>query len=365
MQTPGKGKDKKKEPPKSAAPAATAARLSVFTGKLADARKLARERNAGLLLHILLKDMESENKDYVAKILDDPALVAACARVVVYVAHNGEHPPKSLEEIVDGKKVARQACSFLPWFDSCAQHAQAFNDLALEFREEDGSLHCPQTILLAPDGSIAARINTLTLPTASEILAGVQELESKVGPGLTDAEWSEVSRVLDEARGAVLAKDWPLALQRWARIAAITPKSGYGKEASAGLAAAEKELLAELDRVCAELVPGKAAAAWKRLTALQSACAGLALEKEIAARLKKAEAKKEIQPEIAAVKLEAEADTLLQGAQALADAKKDKELEKTVRKLLGPRYAATEAARRARTLWPQWAQEEDAKRGGK
>lgn len=364
-QGPGKGKDpKRKEPPKSSAPAAAPARLEVFTGKLADARKRAKERNAGLLIHILLKDMEDENKDYLTKILQEPELVAACARVVVYVAHNGEHPGKSVEELVDGKKVTRQVCSFLPWFESCAQHSRAFNDLAIEFREEDGSLHCPQTILLAPDGTIAARQNTLGIPAASEVLAGIEDLQRRIGPGLTDAEWTEVARVLDEARGAAEAKNWPLALQKWARIQAITPKSGYGAEATQGSATAEKALVSELDRVCAELVPGTAAAAWKRLTQLQSACAGLALEKEIGARLKKAEAKKEIQPELAAVKLEAEAEALLRSAQVQADAHQDKELERTVRKLLGKRFAATEAARRARSLWPQWAPPEEPKPAG-
>ena len=97
---------------------------------------------------------------------------------------------------------------------------------------------------------------------------------------------------------------------------------------------------------------------------LQHACAGLAFEKEIVARLKKAETKKEISDEIAAVKLEAEADLLLRSAQELADAKKDKDLEKAARKLLAKKYAGTPAAAKARELWPQWAREEDAK-GGK
>src|SRR6185295_10839503 len=104
--------------------------------------------------------------------------------------------------------------------------------------------------------------------------------------------------------------------------------------------------------------------AWKKLAELQRVCAGLPVEKELAARLKKAEARKELQDEIAVVKLEAEADTLLRSAQEFADAKKDKELEKTVRKLLGKRYAATPAAERARSLWPEWAADE-AKKGAK
>ena len=94
---------------------------------------------------------------------------------------------------------------------------------------------------------------------------------------------------------------------------------------------------------------------------MQRACAGLPVEKEIAARLKQAEAQKQLQAEIALVKLEAEADALLRAAQELADAQKDKQLEKTVRKLLGARYAATPAAGSARSLWPDWAADEARK----
>ena len=356
-----RGKEKKpKEPPKSSAPA-LATKLQVFTGKLAEARKLARERNSGLLIHVLLKDMESENVEYRKKFLEDPALQAACARLILLVSDNGEHPSKTVEEIVDGKKQTRTVCSAYPWYATCAQHQQNFNDLALEYREEDGSMSCPQAILQAPDGSISARLNTRGVPDPGEILAGIEAQRKQFGPGLLESEWTELAHVLDDARAAVVAKDWPLALQRWARVREITPQSAYGAEASKALPEAEKSLRAQIEKASEGFVPGRAAAAWKELAELQRACAGLALEKEIAARLRKAEAQKDIAEEIAAVKLEAEADALLRSAQELADAKKDKELEKTVRKLLGKRYAATQAAARARSLWPEWAADEAKK----
>jgi len=355
-----RGQPKKKEPQKTSAPAASV-HLQVATGKLSEARKLARQRNAGLLIHVLLKDMESENVEYRKKFIDDPAFMAACERLIVLVSDNGQHPSKTIEETIEGKKVTRNACSVYPWYETCAQHQQNFNDLALEYRDEDGSMRCPQTILLAPDGSLSARINTSGVGDPGEILAGIEEQKKSFGPGLLEAEWTELSRALEDARAAQSGKAWPEALRKWTRVREISPLSSYGAEAGKALPEAEKAFAAELDHACEGLVPGTAAAAWKRLAELQRACAGLPVEKEIAARLKKAEAKKELQDEIAVVKLEAEAEALLHSAQEFADAKKDKELEKCVRKLLGKRYAPTPAAERARTLWPAWAEEEARK----
>ena len=357
-----RGKDKKKDPPKVAVPAVLP-RLQVQTGKLADARKLARERNAGLLIHILLKEMESENVEYRTRFLQDPGIVVACERVLVLISDNGQHPSKTVEETVEGRKVTRSACSVYPWFETCAQHQANFNDLALEYREEDGSLRCPQTLLQGPDGKLQARINISGVGDPGEILAGIDELSKEFGPGLLEAEWNEVSHAREAGSSAQAAKSWPEALRQWTRVRTLTPLSAYGAEAAKALVEVEKELGAQIERTCAEFVPGSAAAAWKRLSEMQRACAGLPIEKDIAARLKKAEARKELQEELAVVKLEAEADALLRNAQELADAKKDKELEKCVRKLLGKRYAATPAAERARTLWPEWAADEARKSG--
>ena len=363
-QTGGKqrAKEKKPEPQKSAAPAALPP-LQVFTGKLADARKLARERNAGLLIHVLIKDTEAENPEYRKRFLEDPGLRAACERLIVLISDNGQHPSKTIEETLDGKKQTRTACSVYPWFETCAQHQLNLNDLALEYRDEDGSMHCPQTILQAPDGSLLARLNVGGVGDAGEIQSGLVELEKKFGKGLLPAEWTELARAIDEGRAAQASKTWPLALRRWARVRELSPLSVYGVEAAKTLPEIEHALTAEIEATCKGFVPGSAAAAWRRLTELQGACAGLPFEKQIAARLKQAEGQKELQAELAVVKLEAEAEALLRTAQELADAKKDKELEKTVRKLLGKRYASTPAAQSARTLWPEWAADEERKSG--
>jgi hypothetical protein len=357
-----KGKEKKPEVQKSAATAALPP-LQVFTGKVADARKLARERNAGLLIHVLIQDTESENQEYRKRFLEEPGLRASCERLIVLISDNGQHASKTIEETVDGKKQTRNACSVYPWFETCAQHQLNLNDLALEYRDEDGSMHCPQTILQAPDGSVVVRLNIGGVGDPGEIVSGVAELEKKFGKGLLPAEWTELARAMDEGRAAQAAQTWPLALRRWGRVRELSPLSPYGAEAGKALPEIERALTAEIEAAAKGFVPGSAAAAWKHLAELQSACAGLPFEKQIAARLKQAEAQKDIQAELAVVKLEAEAEALLRAAQEQADAKKDKELEKTVRKLLGKRYAATPAAQRARALWPEWAADEERKSG--
>jgi hypothetical protein len=108
-------------------------------------------------------------------------------------------------------------------------------------------------------------------------------------------------------------------------------------------------------------VPGTAAEGWKKLVEFQQTCAGLAAEKEIAARLKKAETDKAIKAEIAACKLALEADALLAEAQRARDAGDAKTAERAVRRLLAKRFAECAAAKKAREAWPEIAADEDGK----
>jgi hypothetical protein len=57
-----------------------------------------------------------------------------------------------------------------------------------------------------------------------------------------------------------------------------------------------------------------------------------------------------------------EADALLGEAQKFADAGDEKKARSAARKLFAKRYDGTAAAKRARTLWPDVAAEEDQKR---
>jgi hypothetical protein len=343
-------------PPKSTAPAA---HVHLYTGKYDAARGIAKERNVPILIHIVLEG-EAQNDEYRDKILPDRDLVAACANVIVIVANNGKHEKKTIEETVDGKPVKREVCAAYG-VDSCTVHQRFWDDVYREFKEENGELLCPQLVLLAPDGKIARRINTRSVPAATEVLAAIKDAQAKAGPGLTDAELAQVKQLMQEGRVLTAAKSWPDALRAWQKLLAITPKGMWADEAQKSVPVVQAGLDSELARISALLVPGKAADGYRELLEFTKQCAGLPIEKEAKSRLAKAELTKEIKDEIAAYKLDQEADALLTEARGCFDAKQDKKGEHTVRRLLGKRYVSTPAAAKARELWPDWAKEEDAK----
>jgi hypothetical protein len=358
MRAPDQAQPKKKPAPPPVA-ASSNAHLALFTGKYADAKASAKERNVPILIHIVIEG-EAQNDEYREKILPEKELVAACANVIVIVANNGTHPLKSVEEIVDGKKEKREVCSFYG-VPSCSQHQRFWDDVYREFKEDNGEMFCPQTVVLSPDGKVSARINTRSVPPPTEIIAAIKEAQQKAGPGLTDAQLVEVKRLLREGHALMAAKTWPEALRTWQKVLAITTKTAWGEEAQKGADAAQTALAAELERVSALLVPGTAAQGYKELVELDKQCTGLAIAKDVKSRIAKAETAKETRDEIAAYKLAAEADALLVEAQGCFDAKQDKKGERVVRRLFAKRYATTPAAAKARELWPDWAKEEDAK----
>jgi hypothetical protein len=355
----------KPNPPqhKKPAPAPTAkapsARLEPFTGEYAAAKASARERNVPILIHVVIEG-EAQNDEYREKILPDNDLIAACANVIVIIANNGKHPTKTVESIVDGQKVSREVCSVYG-LDRCAQHIKFWDQVYAEFKENTGELFCPQTIVLTPDGKVATRINTHSVPQVSELVAAVKDAQQKAGFGLTEAQLTDVKRLEKEGRVLIDAKTWADAQRTWQRVLAIAPKGSWGEEAQKQVSVAQDGLASELERLTKMLVPGQAAERYRELNELDKQCAGLPIDREIKARIAKAETTKGIREEIAAYKLGLEADALLREAQSLLDQKQDRKGEHTARRLFAKRFASTAAAARARELWPDWAKDEDAK----
>jgi hypothetical protein len=165
----------------------------------------------------------------------------------------------------------------------------------------------------------------------------------------------------NEGRVLIESKSWPDAVRTWQKVLSIAPRGTWGEDGQKQLSAAQEALAGEVDRVSKLLVPGHAADGYKQLGELDKQCAGLPIDKDIKTRLAKAEAAKDIRAEIATYKLGLEADALLREAQSFLDQKQDKKGEHAARRLLAKRFASTEAAAKARELWPDWAKEEDAK----
>jgi len=359
MQKRDKEKDKKGG---VTAKAATEIPFAPWRGTLADARASAKERNVPILIHIILEG-EDQNDEYRDKILPEPDLRKRSLNALVIVSNRGQHEKKRIDVVVDGEKAQTEVCAVYPMFATCQQHQAAWDEIYLEYREENGDMKCPQTVVLTPDGKHSGRINTSNVPEPGEIGALLVEAIAKAGPGLSEDQLALVKKALEEGRRAVAAQSWTLAWRAWSAVLAITQKSPYADEARAAEPVALAGMQAELERIGALLVPGTAAKGYESLLKFRDEAVGTPLEKDIAARIKKADGDKAIQPELKAWRLSAEADVLLREATTLFDANDTKKGDKVVRKLLGPRFAGTGAQETAKKLWPAIASEVEA--GGK
>jgi len=351
-----KDKEKKGGPPSKAAAVVPA--LQPWKGKLADAKAMAKERNVPVLVHIILEAEES-NDAYREKILTDSDLLKRSPSALVIVANQGQHESKKIEVLVDGEKTQATVCSVYPMFDNCQQHQAAWEEIYLDYREESGDMMCPQTVVLAPNGTLSGRINTSSVPEPSEIGALLVAAIAKAGPGLTEEQLVVVKKALEDGRRLTAEENWIPAWHAWSSVLAITPKSPHADAARPEEAKALAGMQTEFERIAALLVPGTAAKGYAELTQFATEIVGTPLEKDVALRIKKADGDKAIQPELKAWKLSAEADALLREANGLIDTGEEKKAEKVVRKLLGPRFAGTPAQETAKKLWPEIATEID------
>lgn len=152
---------------------------------------------------------------------------------------------------------------------------------------------------------------------------------------------------------AQLAQDFPRAALAWDKVYALRPKSEYAVEAKAQRVICEQALLERFNAIQARLVPASASEAYRELLAFEKACTGLTIAEKIRTAIQRAEANKELKDALARVRLEIEAEGLLEAASGFQDTNQKKELEKTLKKLFSKRLAETPAAVRARQLWPE------------
>ena len=326
-----------------------------FPGTLADALAEAGERNVPVLVHVLLPD-EGSSDEYRKRVLPDAELARASREAVVLVVDAAEHARKAVEREVEGRRVRVEACALYGdlGLDGCGEHRAAWTEVHERFRREDGLLHGPQTLVLAPDGAPLARIDRHAAPAVSEVLAGLALARTKLGPGLDEARLAEVRALGEAARAHVAARAFGEAWRTWGRALAVAGRTRYADEAREGQAAAVRGIEEEVGRIAARLEPGTAGAAWAELSALARSAAGTPLEKELAARLAKAEKDAALRAEIAAHKLELEGEALFAEAAALEAAGDARKAEAAVRKLVAKRLAGTRAAARAKERWPAW-----------
>ena len=344
-------------PPVVHAPAPAArpdvSELEAWTGDVAGARREAAERNVPLLVHLILED-EEHNDLYRDQLLPNAELLELSRLAVVIVANNGSHPQETVKEKTeDGHVVERVRCSVYPMFERCNGHADVWQELYIELREDDGALRCPQTLIELPGGKVSWHHDVANPPTQAELNGALKRAQKAAGPGLSSDQLRSVKVSVQNARTMTRARAWPDAWRHWQAVLAIAEAGKFAEEARAGSEACLEEIRGEVKAAQALLVPGTAVQGYAKLVELAKACADLPLARDLARAVKEAERIDEIEEEIERYKHEQEALELLREAEAHVDAGDEGKAERAVKKLLR-KYADTPAAQQARERWPEW-----------
>jgi len=325
--------------------------LTPYIGDLESAQKEAKERNAPLLIHIILEG-EEQNDEYREGILPDRELVKLSEGCVVIIGNNGDHPQTTITEKVNGESRKRKACSVYRMFESCDQHRATWDPIYHAYQDDSGELGCPQTILHAPDGEIAWRHNVRNPPATSEISKAVKNAKKKYGASLTEDELRTVKGHHVAATNAAKALDWPKVWERCQAILEISELGVWAEGAKASMADAMKHMQDRLKVIEESFVPGQVATAWREFTAFEAATRKTPLAREVALLKKRVDRNKELKEELALIKAEMAAEALEEEAEALLRRDEERKAMKLFKKILGKRYAGTETAKRVRERFP-------------
>ena len=244
--------------------------LSPHLGDLESAQKEALERNAPLLIHVILEG-ELDNDGYRDQILTDKELVKLSEGCVIIIGNNGDHPQTTITEKVRGESRKRTACSVYRMFENCAQHRATWDPIYQKYRSDNGDLGCPQTILHAPDGEIAWRHNVSHPPAASEITKAIKSAQKKFGKSLTANELRTVKGHHVAATNAAKALDWPKVWGRCQEILDISEFGVWAEGAKSSQADALKKMESTLKTIEESFKPGQVAMAWRTFTAFETA----------------------------------------------------------------------------------------------
>lgn len=330
-------KRKKEEPPP---------RIEVFRGELADARTRARDRNVPLVVFVI-QEGEEANERFRDDIYVNKDVIVAVQHVVVVLANDGKHEMKKIVEERGEEKVEREVCARFET-PTCNEHRRHFDTCFAEFNVE-GLMQTPQTIVVLPDGVEHGRI--VDVPAPSQVVAVVQEASRKAGPGLSEEQYLEVRKLLDEGQRAHTRGKWEVSLRCWDAILAIGDAGPWADEARKTRAEALKLMQEEIDRALALLESGSVAAGYERLLELRALYEDTPVSKDLERTIRAAERNPDWADEIKAYKREVEARELLAEIEKMLAAGDETKAKGRMRKLLRS-YADTEAATIAKGRWP-------------
>ncbi len=332
------------------------AQLETFPGSLDEAQVSAEERNVPLIVIAILEDPASDVLDFRRAVLSDGKLAEASRLAVVLLTNNGLHPLIKIKELVNGVETEREVCSAYRT-SGCSAHQRVFDEIYNAF-QVDGELILPFVAILTPDRKVRDTFADGSCPSLKSVVSAYQGARREAGEGLTIQGLAEVRALLARGEQKLEARAFGDAWRAFARVLEITQKTRYADTARAQRTQALGGLEAQRDAALAKLEAGQVAVGYGELRDIEMDAVGTPLEKEIPKIRKQVERDKRWRDEIAGLKLELEAGTLLEEATRLFGRGEDKKGAARVRQLFR-KYAKTQAAADARQRWPELAPKQD------
>ena len=327
-------------------------RLTPHVGDLESAAKEALERNAPVIIHIILEG-EEMNDAYRDDILTDKELIKLSEGCIVIIGNNGEHKQKTIKEKVGGVSKERTACSAYPMFENCDGHRKIWNPLYHEYQDEDGEMGCPQTIVLSPSGEIDWRHNVRNPPAPSEVQGALKAAQKKHGKSLTEGGLRAVKGHTVAAKNAEQAEKWALAWTRYQEILDLISVGKWSEIAKPGQERSAKAIRAQLASLLERFKPGEVAGPWRELIVLTEATKDTPFAREVMALKKKIERDKSLKNDIKAIKTEMEAEAIWDEADGLLRRGEERKAMKLLKKLIGKKFTGTKTQARVRERFPE------------
>lgn len=330
-----------------------------YIGELDGAIKSATERNVPILVHVV-QEGEEANDRYRNGILPNEELVALSERAVVVMVNDGEHDTKT-RRIERGDEVVEETVCVYYNTPSCADHFENWNVVYRRYNE-NGNMRTPQALVLEPDGTLSTRLYAAgEPPSIGSFKSALQKLGSKLGHGLTAAEYEEARRLRGIARAKQQSKQWTEEWKAWSQLLEIQSAGPLGEEARRSAEAAHGKMKGQLDAALARC-DEDFCAGYRELVRLEQAWKKIALGKQAAKARKALEKQKDKKAALKACKLALEAEALWDKAQELLRKGSEKPARSILVKLLKKKYDATPIVSIARERYPELWEAEKARR---
>ena len=326
-----------------------------YRGELDTALKEAHERNVPLLVCCSLDGEEASNR-FNGILRDSKALGVLNQNTIMILVSNGEHE-KIKMKVTDasGKRVRKPVCSeFLT--EDCDVHNLNWDKVYQRYvaDQNEGQWALPETIVLGPDGTIQGRNSNGQPPDLSTLVRSIESLHKKVGPSIAPGDLTEVRNKIAAGKNLERGKFWIDSWQTWSRVLELAPAGPHRERAERGKLSSHeglKSMLAEaLGKRSAETLED----CYRSLKRLEFT--GSPVARDARAALANLAREPTFKEAIKVIKLELEAEDLLEQAEAALDSNDPKGAKRLFRKLGGSKYETTHTSALARVKYKEYFQ---------